>query len=198
MAGDDAGKARMSLSGNTPGPDVLLGLWASWMDQLSTSAQASAGKDRSWWEVRAAIPASGSFSGVGTEFHESLSKNPILHSIDQVWNANPLREVVPVDWAEITRALRIVWLRSLGRPRAAQAVVDFNQDMWRSALQVWQAATGVGGDGGAYREAAGDGFDLRAVLDEVADEVYADGVLTDEDGARLVAEALWPAVAEAL
>ena len=67
-------------------------------------------------------------------------KDPTLRSIDQMWNANPLREVVPVDWAEIARALRIVWLRSLGKPRAAQAVVDFNQDLWRSALEVWQEA----------------------------------------------------------
>ena len=140
MAGDDTGKARMQLAENTPGPDVMLGLWASWMDQMSTSVQASADKDRSWWEMTVGNPASGLLTGAAKQFQESLSKNPTLRSIDQVWNANPLREVVPVDWAEITRALRIVWLRSLGKPRAAQAVVDFNQDLWRSALQIWQEA----------------------------------------------------------
>jgi polyhydroxyalkanoate synthase len=57
-----------------------------------------------------------------------------------MWNANPLREVVPVDWAEIARALRIVWLRSLGKPKALQAVVDLNQDLWRSAVDIWQEA----------------------------------------------------------
>ena len=57
-----------------------------------------------------------------------------------MWNANPLREVVPVDWAEIARALRIVWLRSLRKPSTALAVVDFNQDLWRSALEVWHEA----------------------------------------------------------
>ena len=123
MAGSDTGKARMQLAENTPGPDVMLGLWASWMDQMSTSVQASAEKDRSWWEMTVGNPASGLLTGAAKQFQESLSKNPTLRSIDQVWNANPLREVVPVDWAEITRALRIVWLRSLGKPRAAQAVV---------------------------------------------------------------------------
>jgi polyhydroxyalkanoate synthase len=57
-----------------------------------------------------------------------------------MWNANPLREVVPVDWAEIARALRIVWLRSLRKPSSALAVVDLNQDLWRSALEVWHEA----------------------------------------------------------
>jgi len=74
------------------------------------------------------------------QFQENLAKDPTLRSIDQMWNANPLREVVPVDWAEITRALRIVWLRSLGKPKAALAVTDLNQDLWRSAIDVWQEA----------------------------------------------------------
>ena len=43
-------------------------------------------------------------------------RTPILDSIlratDDALNANPLRQVIPVDWAEIARALRTVWLRS--------------------------------------------------------------------------------------
>ena len=79
-------------------------------------------------------------TGGVNQLQRSLSQDPTLRSIDQMWNANPLREVVPVDWAEIARALRIVWLRSLRKPSAALAVVDLNQDLWRSALHVWQEA----------------------------------------------------------
>ena len=64
----------------------------------------------------------------------------------------------------------------------------------------WQAAIGVPGDGGAYRDlAASDpaAVDLSDVLDGHDDHVL-DGVLTDEDGARLVADALWPLVEDAL
>ena len=140
MAGDDTGKARMPLAENTPGPDVMLGLWASWMDRMSDLGAGVWQEDRPWWQMTADDPLPDVLTGAAKQFQESLSKDPTLRSIDQVWNANPLREVVPVDWAEITRALRIVWLRSLGKPRAAQAVVDFNQDLWRSALQIWQEA----------------------------------------------------------
>ena len=44
MAGEDTDKTQAQVSGNMPGPDVMLGLWASWMDQMSTSVQASADK----------------------------------------------------------------------------------------------------------------------------------------------------------
>ena len=50
---------------------------------------------------------------------EMLAKDPILHAAEEALNANPLREVVPLDWAEIARALRTVWLRSLARPDKA-------------------------------------------------------------------------------
>ena len=39
----DPNKAQSQAGGNAPGPDVMLGLWASWMDQMSAPAQASGG-----------------------------------------------------------------------------------------------------------------------------------------------------------
>ncbi|MCB1007225.1 MAG: hypothetical protein KDB35_23780, partial [Acidimicrobiales bacterium] len=72
-----------------------------------------------------------------------------------------------------------------------------------------QAARGVPGDGGAYRsldagrlphgtEDLARTDDLRGALDAVTGEVYLDGVLTNEAGARVVARALWPAIDDAL
>src|SRR5215218_8286827 len=140
MAGQETDKAKTQGSGNVPGPDVMLGLWASWMDQMSAPAQASAGQSKPWWEMTADNPASGVLAGGVKQLEEGLSSDPTLRSIDQMWNANPLREVVPIDWAEIARALRTVWLRSLRKPETANAIVDFNTDLWRSAQQVWQEA----------------------------------------------------------
>jgi polyhydroxyalkanoate synthase len=140
MAGEDAHKTQAQLSGNMPGPDVMLGLWASWMDRISASVRAPDGQSAAWWEMTANNPASSLIAGGVDQLQRSLSQDPTLRSIDQMWNANPLREVVPVDWAEIAWALRIVWLRSLRKPSTALAVVDLNQDVWRSALDVWQEA----------------------------------------------------------
>ena len=46
----------------------------------------------------------------------TLLQNPLVASIDRMWNANPLSGVVPIDWAGIAGALRTVWLRSLSDP----------------------------------------------------------------------------------
>jgi poly[(R)-3-hydroxyalkanoate] polymerase subunit PhaC len=140
MAGKDMDKAGAPITPDVPGPDVMLSLWASWMDQMSASARAPTDLGATWWEVTTNNPAANLISGGVDQLQASLSQDPTLRTVDQMWNANPLREVVPVDWAEIARALRIVWLRSLRKPGTALAVVDFNQDLWRSALEVWHEA----------------------------------------------------------
>jgi polyhydroxyalkanoate synthase len=140
MAGEDSDKTQAPVSGNVPGPDVMLRLWASWMDQMSAPAKALADRGTAWWQMTTDNSASSLIGGGINQLQSSLSQDPTLRSIDQMWNANPLREVVPVDWAEIARALRIVWLRSLRKPSTALAVTDLNQDLWRSAVGVWQEA----------------------------------------------------------
>jgi polyhydroxyalkanoate synthase subunit PhaC len=95
MAGDDTGKAHRLLAENAPGPDVMLGLWASWMDRISDAAQAPAGQSKPWWQMTADAPLPDVLSGGTRQLEEGLSKDPTLRSIDQMWNANPLREVVP-------------------------------------------------------------------------------------------------------
>jgi polyhydroxyalkanoate synthase len=75
------------------------------------------------------------------QFNDILAKDPILHAIDHMWDANPLREVVPVDWAEIARALRTIWLHSLRKPeKAIAAVGELNLTLWRSAIDIWAEA----------------------------------------------------------
>jgi polyhydroxyalkanoate synthase len=128
------------------------------MDRMSAPAQALADPGTTWWQMTTDNPAASLIAGGVTQFQESLSQDPTLRSIDQMWNANPLREVVPVDWAEIARALRIVWLRSLNKPSTTLAVADLNQDLWRSALDVWQEAgqhwLGLAGSSSAERPAS--------------------------------------------
>ena len=138
MAKDiDKGQTRLE---NVPGPDVMLGMWASWMDQMAATGQASTSQGKPWWQTTTDAPAPDALAGGVQQLEELLRKDPTLRSIDQMWNANPLREVIPIDWAEIARALRIVWLRSLRKPETPKAIVDFNTDLWRSALQVWHEA----------------------------------------------------------
>jgi polyhydroxyalkanoate synthase len=119
-----------------PGPDALLGLWASWVKAMSGANPAWAGSGM--W--RPVLPE-GHPAPTAAEFYDQLARDPVLRSIDQMWNANPLRDVIPVDWAEVVRALRTVWLRSLKHPAdALTSAVRLNTDVWRSAAEAWNQA----------------------------------------------------------
>jgi polyhydroxyalkanoate synthase len=140
MTGRDKDKVQPQTDINVPGPDVMLGLWASWRDQMAASTRVPADHGRPWWEMTTDNPAESMLSSGVKQLQGGLSQDPTLRAIDEMWNANPLREVVPIDWAEIARALRTVWLHSLRKPRATEAVTELNQNLWRSALNIWQEA----------------------------------------------------------
>ena len=129
-----------------PGPEMMLGLWASWVESASKLAGSQVASDpatqgSSFWQVSPDQMAGSLLGGGVRQLGETLSHDPILRAIEEAFNANPLREVVPVDWAEIVRALRTVWLRSLNRPdKAVAAVVDFNARLWQSAVDIWNEA----------------------------------------------------------
>ncbi len=70
-----------------------------------------------------------------------LEEDPSLAALDRMWNANPLREVVPVDWAEVARSLRLVWMRAMARPDQAMAsAMRLGAEMWRVGLSAWSEA----------------------------------------------------------
>ncbi len=75
------------------------------------------------------------------QFAEALAHDPLLRSVDQLWNANPFHDVVPVDWGEIAHALRVLWLRSMRDPaKAIGATTELNLKLWSAATDVWAEA----------------------------------------------------------
>jgi len=91
-------------------PDVLLGIWNTWMK-----------------------------SGA-EQLTEHFAHDPLLNSIEQIYNANPLHDVIPLDWAGIAWALRTVCLRSLNRPDVLPSLAGLNAAVWRSTLDIWNEA----------------------------------------------------------
>jgi polyhydroxyalkanoate synthase len=120
-----------------PAPDALFNLWASWMKTMSQAGQPWTGGGL-WRPMHGGYPAGAMFGTAARELGAQFAKDPVLRSVDRMWNANPMRDVVPVDWAEVARALRMVWLRSLSRPADAVAsAARLNADLWRSSLEAW-------------------------------------------------------------
>jgi polyhydroxyalkanoate synthase subunit PhaC len=147
MANQDTGENRGhghpgQGSGDLPWPDAMLGVWTSWVEAMSGSrSRGWADPAGPWWQVTGDNLLGGALAGGVGQLNDALAKDPILRSVDQMWNANPLRDVVPVDWAEVARALRTVWLRSLSQPSTAvAAAAELNANILRSALDAWNEA----------------------------------------------------------
>ena len=124
-----------------PQPDMMPGLWTSWMERYFGAARDWIDSDKPWWQVTPHDLVGNMLAGGVKQLNDILAKDPLLGFIDQMWNANPLRKVVPIDWAEITRALRTVWLHSLRMPEKAMASgADLTMTLWRSAMDTWNEA----------------------------------------------------------
>lgn len=138
MADKDEKKAWPQPGDAMPMLDAMAGMWKVWADQMAIATPGLTGADGAW---KLASPVRGSAVGGADEaIQEALAKDPTLGALAQMWNANPLSKVVPIDWAEVASALRTVWLRSMAKPEAVQSVIDLNLELWRSTLDVWQEA----------------------------------------------------------
>jgi len=157
-----------SQSPTGPPPETPSGLWTFWVEsiwKLASDMGAAPGSlpGQAVWQM-----SPDQLTGSLQQLREIAAKDSILDSIlrvtDDALNANPLRQVIPVDWAEIARALRTVWLRAISRPeRTMAAAADFNMrqgqatmDTWNEAWQRWcgLARPGPEASGGADKRFA--------------------------------------------
>lgn len=146
------------MSDITPTPDAVFTIWSKWMETATTQARTLA------------QPAAGSLDAAGGAaladavrgMQGHMAQDPMLHQLDQMWNANPLRDVVPVDWAAVSAALRTVWLRAMAHPGTlAKAMIDVNANVLRAAADAWTDAARIwmaGGDAPPAPKAADKRF----------------------------------------
>src|ERR671933_3005729 len=68
----------------------------------------------------------------------AIASDPLLLALDKAQQANPLRNLIPLDWVEITRALQTLWMREMSNPaRAVQVATDFNRRLFEKSMEVW-------------------------------------------------------------
>src|SRR3954452_22367075 len=130
-------EATMSEQQQTPAtptrgsPDALAGAWA----------QMFSAPFQSWSDTWGGFSPGPTSASASSSLEKAFAENPVLASIDKVWNANPLHDVIPIDWAGIAHALRVVAARSMANPGQAMArAVQFNADVLRSATEAWTEA----------------------------------------------------------
>ncbi len=133
-----------------------MALWASWANSLAAIGQPPAASDQAAGNASDLAAANASdlaaanasdlavgamLAGSVQQLRESLERDPLIRALDQAWSANPLREIVPVDWGQIARSLRLVWLGTLEHPADAIASLSRLQtSMWSSAMAAWGEA----------------------------------------------------------
>jgi polyhydroxyalkanoate synthase len=69
---------------------------------------------------------------------ERTDGDAFLRLAESLLNLHPLRQVIPVDWAEIARALRIVALQAASRPEQTMLhTAEFGVRAWQAAIDIW-------------------------------------------------------------
>ena len=68
--------------------------------------------------------------------------DPVLATVDRMWRANPLQDVLPINWAEISRSLQTLWMREMSDPqRAMQVTTEYNARLMAATMEAWTTAT---------------------------------------------------------
>ncbi|WP_290648194.1 class I poly(R)-hydroxyalkanoic acid synthase [Aquisalimonas sp.] len=71
---------------------------------------------------------------------EDIIRDPLLASVHVLWRANPLSDLLPINWVHITRSLQVLGTHSLNDPaESTRTITEFNWRTAAAATEVWTA-----------------------------------------------------------
>jgi polyhydroxyalkanoate synthase len=120
--------------GSVPSFEPFFKMWSEWLRTSMGNMSAVPGASVPW------LTKPGISTGEEVEPlpQGAVASDPLLSALDKVQDANPLRNIIPLDWVEITRALQTLWMREMSDPaRAMQVATDFNQRLFEKSMEVW-------------------------------------------------------------
>ncbi|MCA1731224.1 MAG: hypothetical protein LC751_18060, partial [Actinobacteria bacterium] len=90
-------------------------MWSEWLSNNMGPMTTVPGASLPW------LTKPGTTTGEEVESlpEGAMANDPLLSAIKKISDANPLRNIIPLDWAEITRALQTLWMRELSNPQRA-------------------------------------------------------------------------------
>jgi polyhydroxyalkanoate synthase subunit PhaC len=125
---------------NQPGTQAALApfeAWSQWFMNQMGNMSATPGASVPW------LTSPGISTGEEAQPmpQGTLANDPLLSAMEKLWDANPLSNVMPVNWFEITRALQTLWMREMSDPaRAVQRATEYNQQLFEATQKVWADA----------------------------------------------------------
>ena len=64
-----------------------------------------------------------------------------MSAMQKLSDANPMSNIIPLDWMEISKALQTLWKREMSDPqRAMQVATDYNRRLFETNMKVWSDA----------------------------------------------------------
>src|SRR5215217_3456483 len=122
---------------DTPTPMAPFDVWTEWMRANMGPMTATPGASVPWLMapgVKTAEEASELPGG-------AIRNDPLLSTVEKLWDANPVQNVLPINWVEITRSLQTLWAREMSDPaRAIERATDFNAKLFGATMRSWQDA----------------------------------------------------------
>ena len=125
-------------SGEAAAPMAPFDLWTQWLRSTMGDMTVTPGVTVPWL----ASPGVSTREEAETLPEGATRNDPMLQVVEQLWDANPLQNLLPINWVEITRSLQTLWAREMADPaRAAQRAAEYNRRSFETTLEVWGDAT---------------------------------------------------------
>src|SRR5215216_1961233 len=119
-------------------PMAPFDLWTQWLRANMGEVTATPGASVPWL----ASPRVSTGDEVESLPEGAIRNDPLLSTLEKLWDANPLQNVLPINWVEITRALQTLWAREMSDPaRAAERAAEYNRRLFETTVEVWSDAT---------------------------------------------------------
>lgn len=110
-------------------------MWSEWMRANMGAMSATPGASVPW------LMSPGVSTGEETSHlpHGAIANDPLLSAMEKLWDANPMQNVLPINWMEITKSLQTLWAREMTDPqRAIERATDFNAQVWGATMEAWR------------------------------------------------------------
>jgi polyhydroxyalkanoate synthase len=135
MSESGAGKA--GTPGTGQGTIAPFDLWTEWMRANMGAVTATPGASVPWLMT----PGVSTGEEVAALPEGAIRHDPLLSTVEKLWDANPVQNVLPLNWVEITRSLQTLWMREMSDPaRALQRATDFNAKLFSATMDTWREA----------------------------------------------------------
>src|ERR671915_22745 len=113
-------------------------LWTQWLRSTLGEVSATPGASVPW------LMSPGVSTGEEAEPlpEGAIRQDPLLSTMEKLWDANPMQNVLPINWLEISRSLQTLWAREMSDPvRAAQRATEYNRRLFETTMEIWGDAT---------------------------------------------------------